>query len=98
MADLACLSTVVRIARPALHASYSFNRLWTLGSCRDLCAEMQREFALCFDGRIADELRRSGARVDQSELGSLRGISWNAVDADHNEQERYDLSCRGADV
>ena len=44
--------------------------LGTLASCRDLCAEMQPEFALCFDGRIADELRQSGARVHI--LGAVR--------------------------
>ncbi len=37
--------------------------LSTAARCRALCAEMHPEFALCFDGRIAAELRQTGATV-----------------------------------
>jgi glycosyltransferase involved in cell wall biosynthesis len=37
--------------------------LSTLAECRALCPEMQPEFALSFDGRIAEELRQAGATV-----------------------------------
>jgi len=37
--------------------------LSTLAHYRALCAEMEPEFALCFDGRIAAELRQAGTTV-----------------------------------
>ena len=37
--------------------------LGTLAQYRELCAEMHPEFALCFDGRIAAELRQAGTTV-----------------------------------
>ena len=37
--------------------------LLSLERCRALCPEMQPAFALCFDGRIAAELRQAGATV-----------------------------------
>jgi glycosyltransferase involved in cell wall biosynthesis len=44
--------------------------LRTLAECQRLCPEMQPEFALCFEGRIAAELRQAGATVHI--LGSVR--------------------------
>jgi glycosyltransferase involved in cell wall biosynthesis len=44
--------------------------LSTLASCRALCAEMHPEFALCFEGRLAAELRQTGTTVHS--LGSVR--------------------------
>jgi glycosyltransferase involved in cell wall biosynthesis len=44
--------------------------LKTVASCRGLCPDMQPEFALCFDGRIAAELRETGATVHM--LGGVR--------------------------
>jgi glycosyltransferase involved in cell wall biosynthesis len=44
--------------------------LRTLAECRWLCPEMEPEFALCFDGRIASELRQAGTRVHM--LGGVR--------------------------
>jgi glycosyltransferase involved in cell wall biosynthesis len=44
--------------------------LKTLAYCRGLCPEMQSEFALCFEGRIATELKEIGARVHM--LGEVR--------------------------
>lgn len=37
--------------------------LVTLAAGRHLCPEMEPEFAVCFEGRQADELRATGARV-----------------------------------
>ncbi|VTU00944.1 glycosyl transferase family 1 : Group 1 glycosyl transferase OS=Corallococcus coralloides (strain ATCC 25202 / DSM 2259 / NBRC 100086 / M2) GN=mshA2 PE=4 SV=1: Glycos_transf_1 [Gemmataceae bacterium] len=37
--------------------------LVTLAAGRHLCPEMEPEFAVCFEGRQADELRKTGARV-----------------------------------
>jgi glycosyltransferase involved in cell wall biosynthesis len=37
--------------------------LTTLARRRDACSEMEPHFALCFEGRLAEELRESGARV-----------------------------------
>jgi glycosyltransferase involved in cell wall biosynthesis len=37
--------------------------LHTLARCRSMCPEMQPEFVLCFDGRVAAELRAAGAAV-----------------------------------
>src|SRR5712692_4243742 len=34
--------------------------LHTVASCRELCPERQSEFVLCFEGRIAAELRQAG--------------------------------------
>jgi glycosyltransferase involved in cell wall biosynthesis len=44
--------------------------LKTIADCRLLCPEMESEFALCFDGRIAAELRQAGAVVHI--LGEVR--------------------------
>jgi glycosyltransferase involved in cell wall biosynthesis len=44
--------------------------LHTLARCRSLCPAMQPEFALCFDGRVAAELRAAGAPVHI--LGKVR--------------------------
>jgi glycosyltransferase involved in cell wall biosynthesis len=44
--------------------------LVTLASERHLCPEMEPEFALCFEGRLADELRATGAAVHM--LGNVR--------------------------
>jgi glycosyltransferase involved in cell wall biosynthesis len=44
--------------------------LSTMARCRGLCAEMHPEFALCFDSRIAAELRQAGATVHI--LGNVR--------------------------
>lgn len=35
----------------------------TVASCRDLCPEMQPRFAICFEGRLAQELRATGIVV-----------------------------------
>src|SRR5258707_4403389 len=37
--------------------------LVTLARCRELCAGMEPEFALCFDGRLREELAASGVAV-----------------------------------
>jgi hypothetical protein len=42
----------------------------TLARCRELCAEMRPEFALCFEGRIADELRAQQVAVHM--VGEVR--------------------------
>jgi glycosyltransferase involved in cell wall biosynthesis len=44
--------------------------LVTLARCRDMCREMEPEFALCFDGRLGEELRNTGAPVHM--LGNTR--------------------------
>ena len=44
--------------------------LVTLARQRDLCAEMKPEFALCFEGRLSEELVAAGALVHQ--LGHVR--------------------------
>ncbi len=44
--------------------------LRALAEERDQCPEMQPEFALCFEGRIADEIRASGAPLHM--LGGVR--------------------------
>src|SRR5579885_886329 len=44
--------------------------LLTLARCRDLCPEMHPEFAVCFEGRLAEELCRTGVRVHR--LGAVR--------------------------
>jgi glycosyltransferase involved in cell wall biosynthesis len=44
--------------------------LATLATRRDACPEMRPEFGLCFDGRIAGELRTAGVPVDI--LGEVR--------------------------
>jgi glycosyltransferase involved in cell wall biosynthesis len=44
--------------------------LHTLAAQRDQCPGLQPEFALCFEGRLADELRATGAAVHL--LGGIR--------------------------
>lgn len=44
--------------------------LVTLARCRDLCAAMEPEFALCFDGRLREELAETGTPVHL--LGEVR--------------------------
>jgi len=44
--------------------------LVTLARCRNLCAAMEPEFALCFDGRLREELAETGAPVHL--LGEVR--------------------------
>jgi glycosyltransferase involved in cell wall biosynthesis len=44
--------------------------LTTLASQRHLCPEMEPTFALCFEGRLANELRATGAEVHM--LGQVR--------------------------
>ena len=44
--------------------------LVTLARCRELCAGMTQEFALCFDGRLREELTAAGVAVHQ--LGEVR--------------------------
>jgi glycosyltransferase involved in cell wall biosynthesis len=44
--------------------------LLTLARCRDLCPEMVPEFAVCFEGRLAEELSGTGVRVHR--LGAVR--------------------------
>jgi glycosyltransferase involved in cell wall biosynthesis len=44
--------------------------LVTLARCRDLCPSMEPHFALCFQGRLSDELL--GAGVPVHELGEVR--------------------------
>ena len=44
--------------------------LVTLARQRALCAEMEPEFAVCFEGRLSEELRAAGVRVHM--LGAAR--------------------------
>jgi len=44
--------------------------LVTLARCRSICSTLQPEFALCFDGRLCEELTASGAPVHM--LGQAR--------------------------
>ena len=44
--------------------------LTTLASCRGLCPEMEPEFGLCFEGRLSEELGKTGVPVHQ--LGAVR--------------------------
>jgi len=44
--------------------------LVTLARCRDLCADMEPEFAVCFEGRLSAELRTAGVLVHP--LGRVR--------------------------
>src|SRR3989442_9121299 len=44
--------------------------LVTLARQRDLCAQMESHFALCFEGRLSKELVANGARVYR--LGKTR--------------------------
>ncbi len=46
--------------------------LSTLGCHRDLCNEMEPEFAVCWEGRLSQELRASGARVHLLDRVRLR--------------------------
>ena len=54
--------------------------LVTLARCRHFCPSMEMRVALCFDGRIGDELRAAGLPVDL--LGEVRlrrpGSVWRA--------------------
>jgi glycosyltransferase involved in cell wall biosynthesis len=45
--------------------------LVTLARLRDLCQEMESEFALCFAGRLSEELQTNNARLHW--LGGVRG-------------------------
>ena len=38
--------------------------LVTLAKQQSLCPQMQHHFALCFEGRLASELRHLGARIN----------------------------------
>lgn len=54
--------------------------LATLARRRELVPDMEPEFALCFEGRLADELRASGAPVRL--LGEVRfGRPWTVLSA-----------------
>ena len=44
--------------------------LVTMARCRLLCPEIEPEFAVCFDGRLRDELTAAGAPVHM--LGEVR--------------------------
>jgi glycosyltransferase involved in cell wall biosynthesis len=44
--------------------------LATMARCRSLCSELEPEFALCFDGRLRDELTAAAAPVHM--LGEVR--------------------------
>jgi glycosyltransferase involved in cell wall biosynthesis len=44
--------------------------LITLARCRNLCPEMEPHFAVCFEGRLSEELRTTGAPVHM--LGAVR--------------------------
>ncbi len=44
--------------------------LRTLADCRDLTPRLTQEFAVCFEGRLAEELRETGATVHM--LGNVR--------------------------
>jgi glycosyltransferase involved in cell wall biosynthesis len=54
--------------------------LATLARRRDLCPELEPRFALCFEGRLAEELRACGAVVES--LGGVRfGRPWTVLRA-----------------
>lgn len=54
--------------------------LVTLARFRALCPEMEPEFALCFEGRLADELRQAGVPVHP--LGAVRASRpWSVLRA-----------------
>jgi glycosyltransferase involved in cell wall biosynthesis len=44
--------------------------LKNLADCRDVCPGLAQEFAVCFEGRLADELKASGAAVHR--IGAVR--------------------------
>lgn len=44
--------------------------LATIARCHDLCPEMESHFALCFEGRLSEELRAAGSPVHM--LGNVR--------------------------
>ena len=44
--------------------------LVTLARCRDLCPSMEPEFAVCFEGRLSEELEAAGVPVHR--LGAVR--------------------------
>jgi glycosyltransferase involved in cell wall biosynthesis len=44
--------------------------LATIARCRDVCPEMESHFALCFEGRLSEELRAAGSPVHM--LGNVR--------------------------
>jgi glycosyltransferase involved in cell wall biosynthesis len=57
--------------------------LRALAEERRQCPEMQPEFALCFEGRIADEIRASGAPLHM--LGGVRlSRPWSVMSAQRN--------------
>ncbi len=70
--------------------------LVTLARCRDLCPEMAPEFALCFSGRLEEELRQAGVAVHL--LGATRlSRPWTVLRARAalrrliSHQDRYDV-------
>jgi glycosyltransferase involved in cell wall biosynthesis len=66
--------------------------LVTLGRCRDLCPEMEPEFAVCVSGRLEDELRQAGVAVHR--LGAARlSRPWTVLRA--RAALRRLLSCAG---
>jgi glycosyltransferase involved in cell wall biosynthesis len=68
--------------------------LVTLARLRDLCPGMESHFALCFDGRLSDELRSAGIPVHL--LGGVRiSRPWTMLRARHRlrqllRREQYD--------
>src|SRR3712207_1928251 len=75
--------------------------LRTLARERATCAEMEPQFALCFAGRLSDELKAQGVRVH--ELGAARARRpasvWRArrVLAEVLRRERADVAvCQSA--
>jgi glycosyltransferase involved in cell wall biosynthesis len=69
--------------------------LVTLARCRELCAGMEPEFALCFDGRLREELARTGAAVHP--LGEVRARHPLSV-LRARRRLREVLNTRGVDV
>ena len=54
--------------------------LVTLARTQQLCPEMESQFALCFEGRLSQELAATGAKVHQ--LGGVKlSNPWQAVRA-----------------
>ena len=69
--------------------------LVTLARCRSICTTMQPEFALCFDGRLREELAATGAPVHM--LGHVRARRPLSV-LRARRQFRKLLVERGADI
>lgn len=69
--------------------------LVTLAKEQSLCQEMQPQFALCFEGRLADELQNLGAKVHQ--LGNVKiSYPWTVWKARNQlqqilKQEQFDV-------